>query len=113
VFAELQLRRPGSTAIDVPALLRGVEAEGVLTPLAEALYGVITALVALADPRLIVLGGSWGTHPAVVQAVVDRPVAWSRPIPIRAARIASEAPLAGARDRALHDLRAAILMGTT
>jgi predicted NBD/HSP70 family sugar kinase len=113
VFAELRLRRPGSTAIDVPAVLRALEAGGdaggALAPLAEGVRGVVTALVALADPRVVVLGGTWGTHPALVDAVSAHPFRWSRDIPVRAARVAVDAPLAGARQRAVDDLRSAIL----
>jgi predicted NBD/HSP70 family sugar kinase len=120
VFAELRLRQPGSTAIDVPALLRAVEvdldadadggpANRALAALADAISGVVMALVALADPQLVILGGTWGTHPVVVGAVSDRPVPWARHVPVRAARVATEAPLTGARHQALHDLRTIIL----
>ena len=116
VFAELRLRRPGSTAIDVPALLRAIEdavtgdrREAVLAPLTEAIHGVVTALVALADPQLVVLGGTWGTHPAVIDGVAERFSRAPRRVSLRAAQITSQSPLAGARHRAQHDLQAAIL----
>ena len=58
VFAALGLRRPGSTAIDVPALLRrDRRARG---DLARAVGGVLSAAVALADPAVVLLGGPWG-----------------------------------------------------
>jgi predicted NBD/HSP70 family sugar kinase len=114
VFAELRLRQAGSTAVDVPALVRAVDADadradGVLAALADAICGVVTALVALADPQVVVVGGTWGTHPAIIEAVSDRPVHWARDVPIRAARVATEAQLAGARGRALADIRTVIL----
>src|SRR3954452_21267410 len=61
VFAELHLRQPRSTAIDVDTLLRAVDgdgdaAEGVLPPLTEAICGVISALVALTDPQVVLIG---------------------------------------------------------
>ena len=116
VFADLELRRPGSTAIDVPALLRAVDAGAgtggagaALGPLADAICGVVTALVALTDPELVVLGGPWGTHPAVVGAVAARASAEARQVPVRPAQVADEAPLAGARHWALEELREAVL----
>jgi predicted NBD/HSP70 family sugar kinase len=114
VFAELQLRRPGSTAVDVVALLRaadaaGDRADGTLAALAEAVGGVLAGLVALTDPRLVVLGGTWGPHPAVVRAVSGAVAHQPRPVPVRAARVTTEPPLAGARPRGLHDLRALLL----
>jgi predicted NBD/HSP70 family sugar kinase len=116
VFADLELRRPGSTAIDVPALLRAVDAGAgtdgagaALGPLADAICGVVAALVALTDPELVVLGGPWGTHPAVVGAVAARASTEARQVPVRPAQVADEAPLAGARHWALQELREAVL----
>jgi predicted NBD/HSP70 family sugar kinase len=113
VFKELQLRRPDSTAIDVPALLRAVEsgddATGVVAALAEAVSGVLAALVALTDPEVVVVGGPWGTHPALMQAISDRSGRLPRPALLRASTVLAEPALAGARDRALHDLRALVL----
>jgi predicted NBD/HSP70 family sugar kinase len=117
VFAELQLRRPGSTAVDVVALLRaadaaGDRADGTLAALAEAVGGVLAGLVALTDPRLVVLGGTWGPHPAVLRAVSGVLARQPRAVPVRAALVTAEPSLAGARHRALHDLRARILART-
>ena len=98
----------------MPALLRAVDADsgradGVLAALAEAISGVLAALVALTDPQLVVVGGTWGSHPAVLQAVSDRSARLPRPVPLRPAQVIAEPALAGARDDALRDLRAAIL----
>ena len=62
VFEALGLRRPGSTAIDVPALLRAVESGtgAVAEALAKAVGGVLAAAVALADPAVVLVGGPWG-----------------------------------------------------
>src|SRR3954469_5684359 len=114
VFAELQLRRPNSTAIDVPALMRAADAatdptDGVLAALAEAVCGVLTALVALTDPRLVVLGGTWGPHPALLRAVSEALAHQPRAVPVQVARITMEPSLAGARHHGLHDLRTCIL----
>ena len=56
VFAALGLRRPGSTAIDVEALLASPHDD-----IARAVSGVLSALVALADPAVVLLGGTMGT----------------------------------------------------
>jgi predicted NBD/HSP70 family sugar kinase/DNA-binding transcriptional ArsR family regulator len=64
VFAELGLRRPGTTAIDDERLLRALDGQAaVREQLARAIAGAIAALIALADPEVVVLGGSWGTPP--------------------------------------------------
>ena len=114
VFAELDLRQAGSTAIDTAALLRAVTTEDaqagrLRTALAEAICGVLAALVVLADPRLVVIGGTWGTHPAVLGAIAGEFGRLPRHVPVRVARVTTEPSLVGARRQALHDLRAAIL----
>jgi predicted NBD/HSP70 family sugar kinase len=114
VFAELHLRRPSSTAIDVPALLSVVEsggdpATGVLATLADAVCGVLAAVVALTDPQVVVVGGAWGTCPVVLQAISDRSGRLPRSALVRAASVTSEPPLTGARHQALRDLRAVVL----
>jgi predicted NBD/HSP70 family sugar kinase len=114
VFAELRLRQPGSTAIDVVAVLQAVDADGdaadgVLPPLTEAICGVISALVALTDPQVVVIGGTWGPHPTVVQAVSDRSSRLPRHVPVQSAQVTLEPALTGAREEALRDFRAAIL----
>src|SRR3954447_23675894 len=114
VFAELHLRRPNSTAIDVPALLSAVDTGGdpatdVLATLADAVCGVLAAVVALTDPQFVVVGGTWGTCPVVLQAVSDRSGRLPRSALVRAASVTSEPSLTGARHQALRDLRAVIL----
>ncbi len=114
VFADLQLRQPQSTAIDVDALLQAVDsdgdgAEGVLAALTEAICGLISALVALSDPQVVVIGGTWGTHPTVLQAVSDRSSRLPRHVPLKSAQVTTEPALTGAREQALRELRTAIL----
>jgi len=114
VFAQLHLRRPGSAAIDVDALMAAVTgssatARRVLTAVTAAVTGVLTAIVALTDPEVIILGGAWGCRPAIVDAVEERFGEQPRHAPIHAARLTSEPSLAGARHRAVTDLRASIL----
>jgi predicted NBD/HSP70 family sugar kinase len=111
VFAALGLRRTGSTAIDVPALTRLIETgdekgNATLAALTEAITGVLAAAVAFADPQFIVVGGPWGTHAAVLDAISRRFAQHPRQVPIRPAQIPTDAPLAGARHQAreqLHD----------
>jgi predicted NBD/HSP70 family sugar kinase len=114
VFAELGLRRRGSTAINASALLAAIDGGAMLTQrtsrtLAKAISGVLAAVVALADPELIVIGGSWGIHPQVIDAICTEFQRLPRHVPIRAAKHADEPSLAGARSHALHSLRAAIV----
>jgi predicted NBD/HSP70 family sugar kinase len=109
VFAELGLRRPGSTAVDTARLLDAVAAPDgeVRTALATAVCGVLAAVVALADPAVVVLGGSWG--PALLPAIEVVFAADARTVPLRTAAVTGEPSLAGARHRALDDLRTAIV----
>ena len=110
VFAELGLRRPGSAAIDSGRLLAAVtKSEAVRRTLGRAVHGALAALVALADPEVVVLGGPWGSDPAVGEIVADAAARLPVPVPVRAAAVTAEPSLAGARTDALHRLRAAII----
>jgi predicted NBD/HSP70 family sugar kinase len=108
VFGELGLRQPGSSAVDVDRL--AAAEPPVLAGVARAVADVVAALVALADPEVVVVGGSWG--PAALPAIAAEAAGLPRPAPVRAAAVTHEAPLAGARSRALADLRAAVLAGS-
>ncbi|MCX2947198.1 ROK family transcriptional regulator [Lentzea sp. NEAU-D7] len=101
VFGELGLRRPGSTAIDVPRLR---EADP-LVP-ARAVGGVITALVTLADPELVVIGGTWG--PALLDAISAECTRLPRQVAVVAASV-EQPSLTGARAAALDLLRTALV----
>jgi predicted NBD/HSP70 family sugar kinase len=116
VFRTLGLRRPGSTAIDVDALLRAVEASaasntpaGVLTVLATAICGVLTAVVALGDPQIILIGGEWGRQPRVLNAIATRFEQLPRHVPVGPALIVDEPALTEARSHALKELRSTIV----
>ncbi len=110
VFDALGLRRSGSTAIDVPALLHAVEADAeVRTALARAVAGVLAAVVALSDPAVVLLGGSWGRHPSVLAAVAREFATAPRDVPVEAAAVDDEPALAAARETALQQLRDAIV----
>ena len=113
VFADLGVRHPGSTAIDVAALTAAVTGSGraeraARDVLGAAVSGVVSAAVALTDPQVVVIGGTWGTHPAVREAVQAACERLARPVALRPALVTEDAPLAGARARAVRDLRSAI-----
>jgi predicted NBD/HSP70 family sugar kinase len=114
VFDALGLRRPGSTAIDVPALLHAVELEtkaasDIRNALARAIAGVLSAVVALTDPAVVLLGGSWGRHPSVLAAVAREFADAPRDVPVEAAAVIDEPALVAARETALEQLRDAIV----
>jgi predicted NBD/HSP70 family sugar kinase len=110
VFADLGVRQPGSTAIDVAGLITAVTGSGraeraARDVLGVAVAGVVSAAVALTDPRVVVIGGTWGSHPAVLEAVQAACERLARPVALRPALVTQEAPLAGARAKAVRDLR--------
>ncbi|MFI5959081.1 ROK family transcriptional regulator [Cryptosporangium sp. NPDC051539] len=115
VFDDLGLRQADSTAIDVDRLLAAIaapaaaDAQRVREALGEAVGGVVAAIVALTDPAYVVIGGPWGTHPAILAAITSATTAQPRHVPIRAARRTDEPSLTGARLDALDRLRAAIV----
>lgn len=108
VFSELGLRRPASTAIDVPSLRAALRNGRTRAVLATAISDVLAAQVALCDPEVVVVGGEWGTDPAVIEAVTAQFRRSPRHVPLRPSTVASEPALAGARSQALRDLRSAI-----
>lgn len=113
VFAVLGLRRPASTAIDVPALVelltgRGERAERVRGALVRAIGGVLSAVVSLADPRMVVIGGEWGLCPGLIGAVDEHFSRTPRPVPLTAA-VLSSPELTGARSRAVEEFRSLIV----
>ncbi len=114
VFAELDLRAPGSTAIDVDKLVTvlGREDDGaaeVVAALADAVSGVLLAAVAFSDPQLIVVGGPWGHLPAFIAALSERVGRWPRRVPIEAASLLGAPEVVGARLQAVSRLRSAIV----
>ena len=77
--------------------------------LGQAISGVLAAVVALSDPELIVIGGSWGAHPLILDAITTAFTRLPRHVGVRAARLRAESSLAGARTDALNRLRLAIV----
>ncbi|GAA4609881.1 putative NBD/HSP70 family sugar kinase [Actinoplanes octamycinicus] len=100
LFAELGLRHPDSTAIDVDRLLRRTQTHRAL---GVAAGGVIAALIALADPQEVVVGGSWG--PALLPEIVAAATWAPREVTVRAPGPAADPVLAGVRTAAIDHLR--------
>jgi predicted NBD/HSP70 family sugar kinase len=116
VFGELGLRQADSTAIDADRLLGaatgpGPQAAAIRHALGLAVSGVLAAVVALTDPGLIIIGGSWGSHPVILETSVDSMTRLPRTVPVRGAGLTDNPSLAGARTDALSRLRAAIIAG--
>ena len=114
VFGQLGLRQPGTTAIDVDRLLGaakrpGAEAVTTRRVLGQAIAGVLSAVVALADPQVVVVGGPWGSHPVFLDLIAAATARLPRHVPVQAVALTAEPSLAGVRLEALSRLRAAIL----
>lgn len=115
VFAALGLRRASSTAVDVPKLLGILDApdtdaaaERVRVALAHAIGGVLSAALSFADPRTVVVGGPWGSHPRLIAAIEEHLTGSPRSVPICAAALPLP-ELAGARSRAVEELGSLIV----
>ena len=65
--------------------------------------------MALADPGIIVIGGSWGTHPVILGTITTAIAGQPRHVSVRAAEVTAEPSLAGARADALSRLRERII----
>jgi predicted NBD/HSP70 family sugar kinase len=114
VFAQLGLRRSGSTAIESEALGRAItkrdgDGQALSVLLGRSISGVLTAVVALVDPQIIVVGGSWGIRPTVIDAISAEFRKLPRHVPVRAAHLTGEPSLAGARGHAVDMLRSTIV----
>jgi predicted NBD/HSP70 family sugar kinase len=107
VFGELGLRQPDSTAIDVDRLI--ASAQSSRTAVGRAIGGVVSAVVALADPEVVIIGGPWGSHPLILDAIMAATERLPRRVPLRAARLTAEPALTGARTDAIDRLQAAIV----
>jgi predicted NBD/HSP70 family sugar kinase len=107
VFDELGLRRPGTTAIDVDRVL--TSKSGARKTIAAAVAGVIAAVVALADPQHVVIGGEWG--PALIDVIEAAAKELPRNVPVRAATLTgtTEPVLAGVKAEALRRLRSSVV----
>ena len=104
------LRRADSAAVDVEALLRRANAGGragaaFRAALGEAVAGALTAVIALADPGEVVVGGEWGSDPVVLEAARSALAAAPRTVTLRAPSCTLEPALVGARAHAVAMLR--------
>jgi predicted NBD/HSP70 family sugar kinase len=113
VFAELGLRHADSTAIDSAKLAASVSgparaARTTRLVLGTAVASVISAAVALTDPAVVIIGGTWGTNPLILDTVRAACEHLARPVAIRPALVTADAPLAGARAHAVHELQSTI-----
>jgi predicted NBD/HSP70 family sugar kinase len=107
VFGDLGLRRDGSTAIDTGRLLRSPAATREV--IGSAVAGVVAAVVALADPQEVVVGGSWG--PALVDDIAAATARMPRRVLVRPTAVTGDPVLAGVRADALGRLRALVTAG--
>ncbi|TDC89545.1 ROK family transcriptional regulator [Saccharopolyspora aridisoli] len=108
-FRETSLRQSATAAIDVDALR--ARYGDVLPQLADAIRGVVLAMIAFADPQLVVLGGTWGRDPEVLDALTGASAA---PREVAYTRSTLDDPeLAGARAHAIDVLRTRIIQHAT
>ncbi|WP_347345818.1 ROK family protein [Microbacterium sp.] len=108
-FAALGLHRPGSSAIDADAVARVLGDGGAAREaLGAAVGGVVAAIVAMADPEVVVVGGTWGARRDVLELVADAVERSPRPVPLQSARV-DDAPLRGARAHAVSLLRSRLI----
>ena len=114
-FGQLGLRQAGATAIDVDQLLAalvgpGARAAATRRVLGQAIAGVLAAIVALADPEIVVVSETMGP-PSPSSSTSSRrpPHACPGSARVRAAELTAEPSLAGVRLEALSRLRSAIL----
>jgi predicted NBD/HSP70 family sugar kinase len=101
-IGRLGVRLPRTTAIDADALLAADR-----RAVGAAVAGVVAAIVALADPGLVVVGGTWG--PALLGAIEQSVSEHARAVPLKPAAVTNEPALTGARRDALEQLRAAVV----
>jgi predicted NBD/HSP70 family sugar kinase len=114
-FARWGLLRPGTAAIDVPALTAVLDGATAAdrerrAEVVTALSGALSGVTALLNPQVLVLGGPWGGHgelPALIAAAIAADAAV--PAEIRVAEVGTDAPLIGARLTALDLARSRLL----
>jgi predicted NBD/HSP70 family sugar kinase len=85
------------------------EAASTRHALGHAVAGVLAAIVALADPEQVLIGGSWG--PAILDSIRAAVSRLPRQPTVQAAKLTSEPGLTGARADALKRLQTLIATG--
>lgn len=113
-FAAVGLRRADSAAVDVEALLARANAGGragatFRASLGQAIAGALTAVIALADPGEVVVGGEWGSDPVVLEAARTALATAPRTVALRAPSFTDQPALVGARTQAVAMLRRDLL----
>ena len=108
VFDALGLRRSGTAAIDVPALLQAVETDTEVRETVGRPWLAHSPASALTDPAVLV-GGPWGRHPSVLAAVAREFADAPLHVPVEAAVVTGEPSLTAARETALEQLREAVV----
>src|SRR4051794_7480487 len=102
VFAELGVRRAGSTAVDVARLTTAFDrSSSTRRQVAAAVAGVLSAGIAMADPSAAVLGGDWGRCAGFVDALRRELEDSPRPVPIVTSAVDQDPELSGARNACL------------
>ncbi len=108
VFAELGLHRPGTSAIDTAHLLAAAAADpAVRSTLGTAVAGAVAAVIALADPACVIVGGPWGVP--LLGDIRTAVAALPRHVPVRPTALTSDAPLTGARAEAVRLLQDSVI----
>lgn len=105
-IADLGVRQPDSTAIDVDRMVRTLHDPAQAAMLGSTLVGVISAFIAVADPELVVIAGPWAEAvlPSLERALED----CSRRVPV-VGPIVEDAPEQGLRAGAIASLRARLI----
>ena len=113
-FADLDLVRPGSEAIDV-ALVRDVLAGRSAAnrrrrdQVADAVAGALSSVVAMLDPQGVLIGGPWGSAPGLIDLVAERIDAVADPGMVLRPAALTDAPYRdGIRLRAISVARRAV-----
>jgi predicted NBD/HSP70 family sugar kinase len=112
LFGHLGLRHHDSTAIDVGRLLAALRASDgavLARTLGGAVADVLDAVVALADPAFVVVGGSWGADAALLEELRRQVARHPRPVKLELPVAGDQPFLAGARAAAVQRLRADII----
>lgn len=113
VLVDEGLTVDGGTVVDVAvmgSLLRRAPLRGKGARVVEAVGGVLCSAIALLDPGRVVLSGPWGREPALADAL-DAHLRREAVVPVELVVSATgpEAPLDGARQRAVELARAGLL----
>jgi len=96
VFAELGLRHSGSTDVNLEVLVAATKQNPALAvALARAVVGVLGAMVALSDPRCIVIGGPWAGAAQVLDVIRSDFTRHPRAVPVHPPAAVEEHPSRG------------------